>query len=184
VQVGEGATLGLGCTGNAVGPGPPCDGQTTDDTVGGNLVADQPLTMYLDGDTIDGNVISNGGGPGLLGTFLSFAVKDNTIGGNLIAGMAGRLDRRAPERRRRQPDLLEERQRPGSRLERGRRQPRLEQPHLPGQQPGGAARGLGRRTQHRERPQDRPVHGARPLARREEGRPRAALLHTVRRRGA
>jgi hypothetical protein len=46
--------------------------------------AGTPLTIYLDGDTVDGNMVSNGGGPGLLGTFLNFAVKDNTIGGNLI----------------------------------------------------------------------------------------------------
>lgn len=86
ILVKQGATLGLGCTGNAIGPGPPCDGMTTDDTVGGNVIANQPLTMYLDGDMIRGNVVSNGGGPGLSLTqpFLNFPVKDNAIGGNLI----------------------------------------------------------------------------------------------------
>jgi hypothetical protein len=82
--VGQGAILGLGCTPGSIGPGPPCNGQTTNDTVGGSIVADQALTMYLDGDTINGSVISNGGGPGLDGQFLNFPVKDNTIGGNLI----------------------------------------------------------------------------------------------------
>jgi hypothetical protein len=84
ILVHKGATLGLGCTGNSIGPGPPCNGMTTDDTVGGNITGNQPLTMYLDGDTVDGNVVSNGGGPGLGLPFLNFPVKDNAIGGNLI----------------------------------------------------------------------------------------------------
>jgi len=84
IIVQKGAILGLGCTLNSIGPGPPCYGQTTSDTVGGNIIGNQPLTMYLDGDTVRGNVVSNGGGPGLFGTFLNFPVKDNTIGGNLI----------------------------------------------------------------------------------------------------
>ena len=82
--VSKGAILALGCTINSIGPvGSPCTG-TTNDTVDGNLIADQALTMYLDGDTIHGNVISKGGGPGLSGAFLNFPIKDNTIGGNLI----------------------------------------------------------------------------------------------------
>jgi hypothetical protein len=90
VHVDRGAILGLGCTPGSLGPPldqPPCNGQTTNDTVGGNIVASQPLTMYLDGDTIHGNVISNGGGPGLIPNpfvFVTFPIKDNTIGGNLI----------------------------------------------------------------------------------------------------
>lgn len=86
LTVGRGATLALGCTPQSLGDPtiPPCFATTTDDTVGGNLVADQPLTMYLDGDTIHGNVVSHGGGPGLLGPYTNFPVKDNTIGGNLI----------------------------------------------------------------------------------------------------
>jgi hypothetical protein len=62
----------------------PCEGQFTHDTVGGNVSANHPLTMYLDGDTIRGDVYSYGGGPGLGLPFLNFPVKDNTIGGNLI----------------------------------------------------------------------------------------------------
>jgi hypothetical protein len=86
ILVGRGATLGLGCTPQSLGDPtiPPCFDKTTNDVVGGSIVADQPLTMYLDGDTIHGNVISIGGGPGLNGDFLNFPIKDNTIGGNLL----------------------------------------------------------------------------------------------------
>ncbi len=64
VLVGKGAIFALGCTPGSIGPTPPCNTQTTNDTVGGNIIADQPYTMYLDGDTVRGNVISIGGGPG------------------------------------------------------------------------------------------------------------------------
>jgi hypothetical protein len=84
VSVHRGAVLGLGCTPGSIGPVPPCGTTTTDDTVGGSIVAHRALTMYLDGDHIGGNVVSRGGGPGLHGTFLNFPVKDNAIGGNLI----------------------------------------------------------------------------------------------------
>jgi hypothetical protein len=89
VLVGNGAILALGCTPGSLGPPSqaPCYTTTTSDTVGGNIVANRADTMYLDGDTIHGNVISNGGGPGLVPNpfvFLTFPVKDNTIGGNLI----------------------------------------------------------------------------------------------------
>jgi len=90
VVVGKGATLGLGCTPNAIGPGPPCNGVTTNDTVGGSIIANQALTMYIDGVTIGGALTSTGGGPGLLGEFLNFPVKDNTIRGNVsITGWQG-----------------------------------------------------------------------------------------------
>ena len=87
IRVAKGAILALGCTPGSLGPPfnqPPCFGQTTDDTVGRNLVADHPYTMYLDGDTIHGNLVSNGGGPGLGPPFVNFPVKDNTVDGNLI----------------------------------------------------------------------------------------------------
>lgn len=88
VLVGQGAVLALGCTPGSLGPPipqPPCGVQTTGDTVGGSIVADRPLTMYLDGDTIHGNVVSTGGGPGPTFTpYVNFPIKDNTIGGNLI----------------------------------------------------------------------------------------------------
>jgi hypothetical protein len=78
VKVGKGAVLGLGTylTPGSVGL----------DTVGGDIVANQPLTLYLGSITVGGNVISNGGG--LLSTsaedFRNFPVKDNVIHGNLI----------------------------------------------------------------------------------------------------
>jgi hypothetical protein len=83
ILVSRGATLALGCTPNSIGPVPPCGTHTTNDTVRGSIIADHAMTMYLDGDWIGGNVISQGGGPGLHGTFLNFPVKDNTIGGRL-----------------------------------------------------------------------------------------------------
>jgi hypothetical protein len=85
ITVEPGAVLALGCTPFSNGLQDPCEGQFTNDTVGGNITAYQPLTMYLDGDTISGNVTSQGGGPGLgFPPFLTFPVKDNTIGGNLV----------------------------------------------------------------------------------------------------
>ncbi len=67
VSVGKGAVFGLG-----YGPGAY--------SVGGNVSANQPLSLYLGGVTIRGNVVSNGGGD----PFRNFPIKDNTIGGNLI----------------------------------------------------------------------------------------------------
>jgi hypothetical protein len=88
IMVGNGAILALGCTPESLGPPltqPPCHGVTTNDTVGGSIVADRPLTMYLDGNTIRGDVISRGGGPGLTSeTFVNFPIKDNVIGGRLL----------------------------------------------------------------------------------------------------
>lgn len=85
VLVGKGAIFALGCTPGSIGPAPPCNTETTNDTVGGNIVADQPYTMYLDGDTVRGNVVSIGGGPGpTLNPYVNFPIKDNTILGNLV----------------------------------------------------------------------------------------------------
>ncbi len=88
--VRPGALLALGCTINSIGPeGSPCTG-TTNDTVDGSLIADHALTMYLDGNTIHGNLFSDGGGPGLTGPFINFPIKDNTIDGNLtVQGWKG-----------------------------------------------------------------------------------------------
>src|SRR5579884_469171 len=86
VLVQRGAVLALGCSPGALGPPfdqAPCYGQTTNDVVGGNIVANQPLTMYLTASTIHGNVISNGGG-GAAALTVSYPIKENTIGGNLI----------------------------------------------------------------------------------------------------
>jgi hypothetical protein len=94
INVGPGATLGLGCSPGALGPPftqPPCNGQTTTDTVGGNIIGNQPWSMYLTANSIGGNVISNGGGPGLASdSFVNFPIKENAIHGNLsVQGWQG-----------------------------------------------------------------------------------------------
>ena len=68
VKVGKGAILGLGYA-------------TPNDVVDGNVDANQPLSVYLGGVTIHGNVTSNGGGSST--KFYNFPIKDNTIDGNL-----------------------------------------------------------------------------------------------------
>ncbi len=73
VTVGKGAVLGLG-TYNPVA--------VHDTTVNGNVVANQPLTLYLTFTTVHGNVVSNGGGSST--EFRNFPTKDNVIDGNLI----------------------------------------------------------------------------------------------------
>ena len=75
VKVGKGAVLGLG------NYGPP--GIKTNTVVNGDIEADHPLDLYLSGITVHGNVVSNGGGPGV-SQFLNFPTKDDTIDGNLI----------------------------------------------------------------------------------------------------
>ncbi len=84
VLVGPRATLALGCAPGSNGPPPipPCGFQVADDTVGGNIIADQPLTMYLTAVNVGGNVVSNGGGFSTPG--LSFPVKNMNIAGNLV----------------------------------------------------------------------------------------------------
>jgi hypothetical protein len=91
VLVSKGAILALGCSPGSIGPFPPCGTTTTSDTVGGSIVASQPLTMYLDGDTINGSVTSAGGGPGpTLNPYINFPIKENLIGGNLtVSGWQG-----------------------------------------------------------------------------------------------
>jgi hypothetical protein len=91
VTVGSGAILALGCSPGSIGPVPPCGTTTTGDTVGGNIVANQPLTMYLDGDTVRGNVTSTGGGPGpVFNPYINFPIKENLIDGNLtVTGWEG-----------------------------------------------------------------------------------------------
>jgi hypothetical protein len=86
ILVGTGATLVLGCT--------PSNGcvNTTHDTVGGNIVATQPLGMLVHGDAIQGNVIHSGGGGGVncnnvgfLGGGPAFsAYEDGSVGGNMV----------------------------------------------------------------------------------------------------
>lgn len=84
VLVEKGATLALGCAPGSNGPPPipPCGFNVADDTVGGSIIANQPLTMYLTAVIVSGSVISNGGGFSTPG--LSFPVKSMQIGGNLV----------------------------------------------------------------------------------------------------
>lgn len=86
VYVQPGATLALGCAPGSNGPPPmpPCGFTTTNDTVGGSIVADRPLTMYLTAVTVGRNVISFGGGPGAQSVGTSFPVKSMQIRGDLV----------------------------------------------------------------------------------------------------
>lgn len=85
VFVGPNAILGLGCAPGVDFLPVPCGTTTTDDTVGGNLFAFAPQTMYLTADTIGGNLISLGGGPGAPpAPFVNFPIKQMTIDGNAI----------------------------------------------------------------------------------------------------
>jgi hypothetical protein len=78
VLVGKGAILGLGYNAAAGTLGP--------DTVGGSIVAINPLTLYLGNLSVAGNVISIGGASPMPPAAASrnFPIKDSTIGGNLI----------------------------------------------------------------------------------------------------
>lgn len=75
VTVGKGAVLGLGSYN-------PFTTSTT--VVNGNIIASQPLSLYLSEMTVHGNVVSNGGGSGPAGEFRNFPTKDDVIDGNLI----------------------------------------------------------------------------------------------------
>lgn len=75
VTVGKGAVLGLGTYNPRA---------SHDTTVDGNVVANQPLSLYLSFITVHGNVISNGGGLAPADPFRNFPTKDNTIEGNLV----------------------------------------------------------------------------------------------------
>jgi hypothetical protein len=75
VKVGKGAVAGLGSYN-------PASGQHT--TVDGNIVANQPLSMYLSFITVHGNFISNGGGGGVTGEFRNYPTKDITVDGNMV----------------------------------------------------------------------------------------------------
>lgn len=86
IHVGKGAVLGLGWN------SPQGEGSLGPDTVGGSIVANQPLALQVGQVTIGGNVISNGGG--VMSTSAAdarnFPVEDNVIHGNLaIQGWRG-----------------------------------------------------------------------------------------------
>ena len=141
VRVGSGATLWLGCTLTSIpgGGASPCTGKTND-VVEGSIVADHPWTMYLDGDTIWGNLISVGGGPGVTESpYVNFPIKDNVILWQRERyRLAGCLVRLHPQR------LVRERGAgrhygSGSRLHRGRDQCGSGQPYLLCQPPRPAS---------------------------------------------
>ena len=75
VLVGKGGIVGLG-TYNPFAP--------HNSSVGGNVIANQPLSLYLSFLTIHGNLVSNGGGGGVTGEFRNYPTKDITVDGNLI----------------------------------------------------------------------------------------------------
>ena len=75
VLVGKGGVLGFG-TYNPTAP--------HDSVVDGNVIANQPLSLYISFATIHGNLISHGGGGGVNGEFRNFPTKDNTIDGNAV----------------------------------------------------------------------------------------------------
>jgi hypothetical protein len=79
VTVGRGAVLGLGQYGPPTVPATP-----SGTVVDGNIVANQPLSLYLGAITVHGNVVSTGGGGGTSGEFRNFPTKDDVIDGNLI----------------------------------------------------------------------------------------------------
>jgi hypothetical protein len=57
----------------------------TNDTVDGNIIAEQPLTMYLTAIKVHGSVISTGGGPGpVFSPYINFPIKENVIDGDLV----------------------------------------------------------------------------------------------------
>ena len=79
VYVGKGAVLGLGWN------SPNGEGSLGPDTVGGDIVASQPLALQLGQITVGGDVISNGGGvQGVSGAGRNFPVEDSVIHGNLV----------------------------------------------------------------------------------------------------
>jgi hypothetical protein len=72
VLVGEGGVIGLGNYSRAL--------PHTSAVVDGNVIANQPQTLYLGGMTIHGNLISSGGS----GPDRNFPIKDDTIDGNVV----------------------------------------------------------------------------------------------------
>lgn len=74
VKVGKGSLFALGYNAG--------EGELGPDVVDGNIVANQPLSMYLGNSTVHGNFVSNGGGT--TERFYNFPIKDNDIGGNLV----------------------------------------------------------------------------------------------------
>jgi hypothetical protein len=85
VLAGRGSMFALGCT-----PAHPCNGDETEtapthDTVRGNVVLDHVFDAALNGDTIGGNLVVNGGGPGYsLDPWIPFSMKDDVVHGSVL----------------------------------------------------------------------------------------------------
>ena len=86
VVAGRGSLFGLGCT-----PAHGCESGTaiSNASVKGNIVLNHVYDAAINGVEIGGNVVSTGGGAGLVfnggqGDFVPFSVKDDTIHGNLV----------------------------------------------------------------------------------------------------
>jgi hypothetical protein len=88
VSAGPGAFVALGCT-----DAHPCDdgvpGEIGADTIGGNVTLDHVFDAAINGVTIEGNLTSVGGGPGVpADPFIPFSIKDDTVGGNItVSGL-------------------------------------------------------------------------------------------------
>ncbi|HYX76108.1 MAG TPA: hypothetical protein VE757_02930 [Gaiellaceae bacterium] len=74
VKVGKGAQFALGYNRAPGVLGP--------DAVDGNVVANQPLAVYIGNSTVHGNLVSNGGGTA--DRFFNYPIKDNVIDGNVV----------------------------------------------------------------------------------------------------
>ena len=74
VKVGKGAQFALGYN--------QAPGVLGPDVVDGNVVANQPLALYIGNSTVHGNLVSNGGGSAA--RFYNFPIKDNVIDGNVV----------------------------------------------------------------------------------------------------
>jgi len=89
VSAGPGSSFGLGCTfaHPCSDTGAPPAAGSTHDTVGGNVTLDHVFNAAINGDTIGGNLVSTGGGAGLLDPetqFVPFSIKDDTVGRNIV----------------------------------------------------------------------------------------------------
>lgn len=105
VLVARDAYFALGCSLELTQPPFPggpvfCPAGVSHDQVDGNVIATQPRTLKINGVTLNGNLVSVGGGAAVTGPSsstceqqpapLNFPIKDNTINGNvLVSGWQG-----------------------------------------------------------------------------------------------